>query len=513
MSEEVYRSQWEQWLARPVDKTALLRLSRKIANSFMDSYLQDGAYEAEYVRLLCEMATHFEDGVLSQIPSSQIFEVIVEQLCDDFEERQQEAYDRVMAQVVDFCRKLKCYEQLDTQLDRFGVFGWEDLYCRAKAVQERNLHWDGDRMVGRIYILSRVTIGADVAITSVLVQRLARIFPDAEKILVGNEKLRQIFESNESVAVRVLEYGRRGGIGERLGSWQAVVEMLEKENAGASDGYILIDPDSRISQLGVLPLANMSNYLFFNSRKVDGGQDGSMAELVNQWVDHTFGRGDFCFPQVWPGADANAGAVGLMDKIRRAGRKRVTTVNFGVGGNTRKRLGGEFERALLGGLLSEPETFVVLDSGFGGKERLACSEIIREIQEDGYAATMVGFGQWGDIETRTRLCAVDCTIGQMSALISQSDDYIGYDSACQHIAAALEVPAVTVFAGTNNPRFIRRWSACGRGSTSIVHVNTLSDARGLDYQEIVERVLLRRGRNCARTAGAAQSSTEKTRVS
>ena len=54
--------------------------------------------------------------------------------------------------------------------------------------------------------------------------------------------------------------------------------------------------------------------------------------------------------------------------------------------------------------------------------------------------------------------AVEAGIGQTAALIGTSDDFIGYDSACQHIAASLGIPAVTVFAGTNNPRFIRRWS-------------------------------------------------------
>jgi ADP-heptose:LPS heptosyltransferase len=91
-----------------------------------------------------------------------------------------------------------------------------------------------------------------------------------------------------------------------------------------------------------------------------------------------------------------------------------------------------------------------------------------------------------------RVLAVGASIGQMAALIGQSDDFVGYDSACQHIAAAQGIPTVTIFAGTNNSRFIRRWAACGRGSTGIVHVNTLSRPGGLDHAEIVQRVLARR---------------------
>ena len=45
----------------------------------------------------------------------------------------------------------------------------------------------------RIYVLSRVTMGADVAITSVIIQRLQRMFDEAEIVLVGAEKLGELF--------------------------------------------------------------------------------------------------------------------------------------------------------------------------------------------------------------------------------------------------------------------------------------------------------------------------------
>ena len=137
-------------------------------------------------------------------------------------------------------------------------------------------------------------------------------------------------------------------------------------------------------------------------------------------------------------------------------------------------------------------TTIILDKGFGPEEEANCRTLLSQVEADGHATRMTAFGEWRTGETPVRVWAVDSTIGQMGALIGHSDDFIGYDSACQHIAAAQGIPTVTVFAGTNNARFIRRWSACGEGPASIVHVNTLSDAGGLDHVEIARRVLARR---------------------
>jgi hypothetical protein len=88
----------------------------------------------------------------------------------------------------------------------------------------------------------------------------------------------------------------------------------------------------------------------------------------------------------------------------------------------------------------------------------------------------------------------------MAALIGHSDEYIGYDSACQHIAAAARTPTLTIFAGTNNKNFVRRWSACGDTDCRIVHVNTLTDPAHLDVNEVIARVMQERALRTARVA-------------
>ena len=63
--------------------------------------------------------------------------------------------------------------------------------------------------------------------------------------------------------------------------------------------------------------------------------------------------------------------------------------------------------------------------------------------------------------------------GDLSAfagLMSVADLYIGYDSAGGHLAAALEVPVITVFAGAANRNMINRWTPWGRSKTCVIPV-------------------------------------------
>jgi len=61
-------------------------------------------------------------------------------------------------------------------------------------------------------------------------------------------------------------------------------------------------------------------------------------------------------------------------------------------------------------------------------------------------------------------------IGAFSALVGESDEYIGYDSAGQHIAAALEVPTIDIFTEAASPVFQERWRPCGRGVVKVAGV-------------------------------------------
>jgi ADP-heptose:LPS heptosyltransferase len=51
-----------------------------------------------------------------------------------------------------------------------------------------------------------------------------------------------------------------------------------------------------------------------------------------------------------------------------------------------------------------------------------------------------------------------------------SDQYIGYDSAGQHVAAALGITTLTVFVTSNNATFAERWRPFGNGKSEVIKI-------------------------------------------
>ena len=485
---------WKRWstLKGKANKDQLSQFARQIALSFLDRYFYNDRHEEEYIRLLCEMATHFDDEALNQAGSFALFSIVIEGLCDDFEELQTEAYNKVMSQVVDFCRTIPAGKELSDRLKDFVLESYQDILDRIERIRAYSDESKGiESPPEKIFLLSRVTVGADVAITSVLIQRLYRIFPEAEIVVIGGGKLNDIFGSNPHIRIAEVNYSRHGNIIERFSSWFAVLDTVNREIIKAdSDNIVVVDPDSRLSQLGVLPLVSDRKYMFFNSRGKDTyPKKMSIAELTNHWVDRVLGESEFCYPMVWLKDSIQDKASHFSLGVREAGCKQLIVINLGVGGNSRKRLGGNFEEKLILKLLQEPDTVVVLDRGFGEEEFQRTGALVRAAEENGFTTASVEFNRIDHMKISSGVVGVVAGIGEIAALISQCDEFIGYDSACQHIAASLGVSTYTVFAGSNNPRFIRRWSACGPSKSEIIHVDTLTHPTMFDTDDILVRII------------------------
>lgn len=495
-----YKEQWAHLRQEGYSSEELTRLARRIAYSFLDSYLKDCSYEKEYIDLLCDMTAFSEEGAPGAAAQA-LFGIIVERLCDEFEELQTLTYNRVMAQVISFCRQLPAGEALDQELSAFDIDSFDALMDRMQRVRVNGSSFSPGKVVKKIVLLSRVTIGADVAITSVIIQRLKQFFPQAKLILLGEGKLTEIFGPDAGVTIREVAYERKGGVLERLSTWLQVLETVRREERDCPpENMILVDPDSRYSQLGVLPIVPLEQYLFFDSRSQSAyNRKMSMAEYVNDWTGTVFGDEAVCYPKVWISRRNSELAARFRDRLRRCGARRLIVMNFGVGGNLRKRVGAAFEEKMLLALLNEPGTVVFLDKGAGGVEASGSEALLQAVQASGYpvAHAPSDWLDWLDSQqdavVSNGVIGVETTIGEIGGLISVADEFIGYDSACQHIAAALGTPCVTVFAGSNNMRFIRRWSAFGRNSCRIVHVDTLTDPVSIDPDDVTARVMHARG--------------------
>ena len=491
MKSSFYRDKWSNLKAQIIAPHDYVRLSQQIAYSFMDAYLKDCHYEEDYIDLLCEMTTFSQDTDLNGIAARALFSIIIERLCDDFEDLQTETYNRVMAQIISYCRKLRGAKELDRYLREFQVYTRDDLLTRINKIRMDSKVLSNKRNVAKILLLSRVTIGADVAVTSIIIQRLAQLFPSAELVLIGGSKLDEIYGGNSSIRLSHVAYNRKGGLLGRLSSWQTVLNIIDRELAACPlENTILIDPDSRLSQLGVLPIIDLDHYFFFDSRSAVSFSDNlSMAQLTNAWLNQITGEEDFCPSMVWPVASNLQKAAQLYAKLKSNGARKVITLNFGVGGNPRKKVGARLEQDLLLNLLQEPGTVILLDKGFGDEELQSSNALLARIKASGYAIHNAAFDEGLDSKLNRGVIGLQTRIGEIAAIIANSDEYIGYDSACQHIAAALKTPCLTVFAGSNNMRFIRRWSAFGSNTCKIVHVDTLSDPSSIDVEDIIIRII------------------------
>lgn len=491
MKSDNYLQQWQD-VKKAADPIKVKSLARRVALSFINRYYYSDEYNSNHIHLLCKMATQFEDEALNQIAAGSLFGHIIERLCDDFEELQTETYNRLICQVLSFLCQTTDGKEIESELYTFRLQTEEELYQRIESMRlTPDKKVPHDFQPKKIIVLSRVTIGADVAITSVICQRVTQQYPEAQLIVLGNNKLKQIFSETSKIQIHELNYARRGGLLEKFQAWLYLLAEIRNLITDLSPlEFLILDPDSRLTQLGVLPLVPLDNYRFFNSRgQQNSSQCVSMAQLTNQWLDNILDNKDFCYPQVWLDAINLNKANLFRSAIDPENNKTVITMNLGVGGNERKRVPGKFEQELIVTLLQEPDTIVLLDLGMGEQERKQSKNLLETAASAGIETVETRFAELGKSNTNARLIGVECTIGEVSALINQSNEFIGYDSACQHIAAAQEVKTFTIFAGTNNVRFIRRWQACGKNTSEIIYVDTLSKHGHIDNEDIIATLM------------------------
>jgi len=493
---EYYRARWQEVknTKNPVD---CRDLAEEVAMAFLDRHYFNDEFEADHLRLLCEMSTCFDTDELNRVGASALFGIVVEGLCDNFEELQTAAYNRLMSYIIDFCASLPDGGSLREGMGAFGIYGCEGLFQRIERLRKTSCNYrELPADTKKIAVLSRVTIGADVAVTSVLVQRLCRTFPRAEIVVLGGGKVGELFSGHPRVRVQNLDYERRGGLLERLQSWFRVLQVIELVSAGlTAEEFLLADPDSRLSQLGVLPLCNDQSYLFFSSRSSQCfPQQLSISEMVNDWYNRLTGENDNCYPAVWLNRSLQQSAKVSVARLRTRKAKRVVSVNFGVGGNARKRVDDLFEEQVVLELLRQEGTVVLLDKGFGAEEVGRSNVLLRAAASAGYEVADTSFDGLDQVKGDPVLIGIEAGIDQAAALIGQSDEFIGYDSACQHIAAAQEIPTYTIFAGSNNIRFVRRWCPYGLGRREIIHVDTLTQPPVYNRKTILLRLMHARNR-------------------
>jgi ADP-heptose:LPS heptosyltransferase len=339
-------------------------------------------------------------SLVSEPCGPHLFGILAEGLGDRFEPALCDDYARLFAQAIAYTREGYPPAMLVSRYERVRQV--------RPAVGKPH----------RIFVLSRVTLGAEIAVTSVLLAAAKRRFPHADLVLVGPKKNYELFAADSRIRHIGVEY-RRGGLRERLGVWDELQEIL-------SDPFALVlDPDSRLTQLGLLPVTSWERCHLFESRSYGGDSTRSLPDLASEWCGRTLGV---------------AGARPYVALGPPAPRGNHIAVSLGVGDNPKKRLPDPFEEELLR-LLAATRRPICVDRGAGGEE---AERVQRAVERSGADATF-----W------------EGSFAGFASIVSGASLFVGYDSAGQHLAAACGVPLISIFAGFPAPRMFDRWRPVG----------------------------------------------------
>jgi ADP-heptose:LPS heptosyltransferase len=403
--------------------------AHELAHEVLVSCLKDGTWPARALDALVERALDEEDGFLAGSATRALFSLVIEPLADLFEPSLCDVYAKLFSHVIS--RALPEYKA-------------ENLVLRYGRVRQVRRFPGGE--IRRVFVLSRVTLGADVAVTSVALAAAKQRFPEAEILLVGPAKNVEMFAGDPRITPIAIMYGRSSLLRERLAAAAELQIAVDEQSA------IVIDPDSRLTQLGLIPVCDDSRYFFFESRAFGGELTASLSDLIAEWLTEVFDV-EHAFPYVAPSAKESTAEI---------------TVSFGVGDNPKKRIDDEFEYEVLGALLRQNRR-VLLDRGSGGEEGERVDVLVERLGSP------------------TLLHLHDGSYASFASHILQSKLYVGYDSAGQHVAAAGQVPLVSVFAGYSCERMLSRWRPTGKAAhVVVVNENGRSGALNRSLEAIGE---------------------------
>ena len=398
-----------------------------------------------------------------------LYSQLIMPLCDDFSSRASALADRILARMTTIYRRHLLGRETDTLLNDYGLVTADDLLDRQQQTRQWRPITRPDR-VKKVLLLSRITIGADIALLSPIIQRLRHSLPQADIILAGTPHLKQIFFKEQ--ILEPCHYQRYSPLAQRLAHWPLLHHHIQQQRSSLlPEEFLLLDPDSRLSQLGLLPLAPVESTFTLHSRK-DQAQPCRLTDICNQWLDTIMPPGPAFHPRFWLDPALQDDQRGCAQLSRRDKKNNFTIViNFGVGGDDKKRVPDPFEHDLLTALLAQEKTLIILDSGATPAEQLQAHRL-RSAVAPHFPTTLITEDEKQPCAIQHGLAQCVSSIGCLATLIQAADLFIGYDSCCQHLATATTTPSIICFAGAPNERFFARWQPQNmHGSTTTIKID------------------------------------------
>ena len=500
MQAQLIKQEAERSLAEYSNHSATLSakdvssLSQRAVSLFFDFYQLTGSPLRAAVELLSEInashnPTHASLGLEALFPN------LIEKLNDAFSPPYCTLYDRVFIQVISFLRRLPEGQRIDQALNHFGMHNEATLLRRKRNLKYRKTLLLPSRPLKKILFLSRVTIGADVAVTSVLMAHFKQRFPEAELVLIGSQKLHQLYGGDPQIRVAQIDYGRSSTLLSRLETWLRVLDVIEGEFAGLNpEQYLVIDPDSRLTQLGLLPLlqkqSDDQSYLFFESRRFNHAEYHRLGQLASHWIGNYCGENRSSLPFVTLQPKDLAFGQQVFSYLQNTEYCPVIFLSFGVGGNAIKRVSEQFEMKLVTALSNRAK--LIIDCGATPEEHEQVGKLLSILEANGKTNASINNLQALSQLTNYKpdVLTWQGGLGTFASLIAGSNLYIGYDSAGQHIAAALLVPTLTIFVNSGSNIFPLRWHPHGSGRIKTIHLNA-SQTNGIESSDdaILSQVL------------------------
>jgi ADP-heptose:LPS heptosyltransferase len=394
-----------------------------------------------------------------------LFGGLVEPLNDGFTPAGRWLYHRLFGRIV--WRVCSRVPELAGRLRAYGIA--DEVSLLAHHARVRAGADPLPAQVAKVVIPSRVTLGADVLLTTVLVQRLRARFAQAELVVLGDAKLAGLIGGFAGVRVRSLAYARRGPLRERLASWLTLADAVAEEEPD-----LVVAPDSRLDQLGLLPVIAAERYCLWENVRPEGAAPQSLAAQLDGWCGALLG-GAPCLPRL----AFDDERVALAARFRAAfGAAPLCAVKLDHGGNPAKALPRDGELHLLRGLRAKGWR-VLLDRGFGEAELKNSDALVDAL---GWRVTDLddsgkGLGRGvaalaGDELAAAEIIRFHGSIGGWAAALSACGHAVAYDSVGHHLAAALAVPVSIAFTGWSDPGFPVAWQPRGSGPVHLVAIPT-----------------------------------------
>ena len=435
----------------------------------------------ECTRSLAE-AAFAKDRGLAREATQATFAEIVWRWADSFRPELVDSYVSFMSEVV-YARR----SPVAAPLARLGYPGPPELRERYERMRDglengtESLE-DEDRMVEQVVVLSRVTLRADVAVTSILLRGATFGFPYARVEFIAPKKNAYLLGDGRRVKRTVVTYSRGALLADRLRAWLRVRAKVQRSIAGLEPGeWIVIDPDSRYTQLGLLPVADDRFYHFFDSRSFASDETAPLGELAQRawWLDYT--------PEYYrrPYVRLRSADSSKGDYLLWGYYGFTAAVSFRVGGRACKRLGGEFEDALLN-LLRRLGYRIVLHSGTDEDEALIVERRVAAFSGTTSSLRVARDGRYKRAELMTCSGSLSAFAGWMHV----ADVFIGYDSASAHVAATQPVNVIEISCGAPSELYRQRWTPVGEEDVRVRVIPANGPAEGRRVLGDVERELV-----------------------